>query len=70
MPKIDRKARRRKRELARELRQRSTPEESRLWKELRTNKLDGTHFRHQHGIGGFIVDFYCAQAKLVGGVRG
>jgi very-short-patch-repair endonuclease len=34
-----------------------------LWSLLRRNGL-GLHFRRQHGIGPFILDFYCASAKL------
>ena len=41
-----------------------TPAEKILWQELRANKL-GIHFRRQHIIAGFIVDFYCHKAALV-----
>ena len=54
-----------KRERARRLRQQSTPADSLLWQELRTNELAGLHFRRQHLIEGFIVDFYCFAAGLV-----
>lgn len=50
---------------ARELRQPQTPAEEKLWYWLRDSQLDGLKFRRQHPIGRFIVDFYCAQEKLV-----
>jgi very-short-patch-repair endonuclease len=49
---------------ARELRQSMTPAERKLWLRLRSAQL-GAHFRKQHAVGRFIVDFYCASAKLV-----
>ena len=50
---------------ARELRQPQTPAEQKLWAVLRGNNLNGLKFRRQHPIGRFIVDFYCAEVKLV-----
>jgi very-short-patch-repair endonuclease len=50
---------------AKELRRRMTAEERRLWEHLRTNRLDGFHFRRQQVIDGFIVDFYCHAAGLM-----
>jgi len=49
---------------AEELRQDMTPAEKILWGQLRTNRLDGLHFRRQQVIAGFIVDFYCHAAGL------
>jgi very-short-patch-repair endonuclease len=49
---------------AKALRRRMTPEERTLWHRLRTNKLDGLHFRRQHAIEGYVVDFYCSAAQL------
>ncbi len=46
------------------LRKSSTPEEIILWHELRNNKL-GARFRRQHGIGRYILDFYCFKARLI-----
>ncbi len=40
-----------------------TSEEELLWQELRGNKT-GSHFRRQHIIGHFIVDFVCLKKKL------
>lgn len=49
---------------ARELRKEMTPAERLLWQVLRGNALDGAYFRRQHAVGSFILDFYCAKAKL------
>ena len=48
---------------ARELRQPQTIAEETLWRHLRDRKLD-YKFRRQHPIDNFIIDFYCAKAKL------
>lgn len=48
---------------ARELRQPQTPAEATLWRHLRNRNL-GYKFRRQHPIDRFIIDFYCAKAKL------
>jgi very-short-patch-repair endonuclease len=42
-----------------------TFEERTLWRAIRNNALSGLHFRRQQVIAGFIVDFYCACARLV-----
>jgi very-short-patch-repair endonuclease len=55
---------------AKELRHSMTPAEKLLWEKLRANRLEGFHFRRQQVIEGFIVDFYCHQAKLVVEVDG
>jgi len=61
-------------QIARELRQRMTPSEEILWKELRNRKLGGYKFRRQHPIvyerildkdHFFVADFYCAEKKFV-----
>ena len=39
------------------------PEEV-LWQRIRRKQL-GVKFRRQHGIGRYIVDFYCAELNLV-----
>ena len=39
--------------------------ERRWWTRIRHGRLDGAHFRRQHAVGRFIVDFFCAEAKLV-----
>src|SRR3989338_525180 len=52
------------RDRRRELRQKSTRAEEKLWFELRNNKL-GVKFKRQHSIGGYILDFYCSEKKLI-----
>jgi very-short-patch-repair endonuclease len=52
------------REHRKELRKNQTPEEGKLWWYLRRDQL-GVKFRRQHSIGGYIVDFYCSDRKLV-----
>ena len=49
---------------ARELRRAMTPAEKKLWQHIRYNQL-GVEFRQQHAVGPYIVDFFCAKAKLV-----
>ena len=49
---------------ARELRQPQTPAEATLWRHLRNRNLK-YKFRRQHPIHRFIIDFYCAEAKLL-----
>lgn len=51
--------------IAREMRSKPTEAENVLWKRLRNHQLPGMKFRRQHNIERFIVDFYCAKAKLV-----
>jgi very-short-patch-repair endonuclease len=50
-------------ERAREMRHPQTPAEAALWHVLRNHNLK-YKFRRQHPIDHFIIDFYCAQAKL------
>ncbi|MBI1741909.1 endonuclease domain-containing protein [Candidatus Acetothermia bacterium] len=50
---------------ARQLRQEMTSAEQKLWRHLRLGQFRGTHFRRQHAVGRFIVDFFCPKAKLV-----
>jgi len=52
------------RQFARELRQPQTPAETTLWNLLRNRNLK-YKFRRQHPIDFFIIDFYCAEAKLL-----
>jgi very-short-patch-repair endonuclease len=52
------------RKFARELRQPQTPAEATLWRHLRNRNLE-YKFRRQHPIESFMVDFYCAEAKLL-----
>ncbi|RRR65921.1 MAG: endonuclease domain-containing protein [Candidatus Viridilinea halotolerans] len=55
---------------ARQLRQTQTLAESQLWEQLRGRRLDGWKFRRQHPVDRFIVDFYCAEQRLVVEVDG
>lgn len=57
-------------ERARDLRRRMTPPETRLWVCLRGKRLAGLKFRRQHPIGPYILDFYCAAARLAVEVDG
>lgn len=50
---------------ARKLRKSQTGEEVILWRYLQNRDLFGVKFRRQHSIGGFIVDFYSREAKIV-----
>ncbi|MBA3414550.1 MAG: DUF559 domain-containing protein [Chloroflexia bacterium] len=58
---------------ARDLRQRQTAAEERLWQAIRDRRLGGVKFRRQHPVGRFVLDF-CAPAlrltvELDGGVH-
>ena len=55
---------------AREFRRHMTPPEIRLWTCLRGKRLRGLKFRRQHPIGPFVLDFYCAEAKVAVEVDG
>lgn len=50
---------------AKENRRHLTPCESLLWNYLRRTSSCGYHFRRQHIIGDYIVDFACVEKKLV-----
>jgi very-short-patch-repair endonuclease len=50
---------------ARTLRRTSTDAERALWRLLRDRQLPGAKFRRQHQIGPFVVDFFCAEHRLV-----
>jgi very-short-patch-repair endonuclease len=51
-------------ERARRLRQSLTGPEVGLWVCLRRRQLGGFRFRRQHPVGPYILDFYCAEARL------
>jgi very-short-patch-repair endonuclease len=48
----------------RELRKNSTDAERALWRLLRSEGFEAWKFRRQHQFGPFILDFFCARAKL------
>ena len=50
---------------ARQLRRQPTDAERLLWSRLRNRAVDGAKFRRQTPLGPFIVDFFCAEARLV-----
>ena len=52
-------------ERARELRRHPTSAERSAWELLRDRRILDLKFRRQHAIGRFIVDFYCADLRLV-----
>ena len=51
-------------QIARQLRRNQTEAEKQLWRELRGRRFAGFKFRRQHLAGDYILDFYCADAKL------
>ena len=50
--------------LSRKLRREMTLPEVMLWQELR-KRPSGFKFRRQHPAGVYVIDFFCAEAKLV-----
>jgi len=52
-------------EVAQQLRVNQTEAEARLWHELRAHQVNGVHFRRQHPIDHYIVDFCAPSKKLV-----
>jgi very-short-patch-repair endonuclease len=49
----------------REMRHDPTEAEAKLWSQLRAHRANGIHFRRQHPIGPYIVDFCAVQPKLI-----
>ncbi len=49
---------------ARRLRRSLSPPEARLWSRLRVRTPGMPAFRRQHPIGPYVLDFYCAKARL------
>ncbi len=50
--------------LRQKLRNTLAPAEIILWSHLQGRKFHNLKFRRQHGIGPYIVDFYCPEIKL------
>jgi len=50
--------------LRRQLRNSATPAEATLWRRLKNSGADGYKFRRQHGIGPYVLDFYCPLLRL------
>ena len=57
-------------ETARHLRRNLSPPEARLWSRLRARLRGAPAFRRQHPIGPYVIDFYCAKARLAVEVDG
>lgn len=53
------------RDTRKELRNNPTPAEAAFWELVKNKKIDGRKFRRQVSIENYIVDFYCAEEKLV-----
>jgi len=49
---------------AREMRHVAPDAEMRIWSRLRGRRLNGWKFRRQYPACGFILDFYCVEARL------
>ncbi len=50
---------------SRELRHNQTEAEQKLWSALRAHQTEAVHFRRQHAIGNYIVDFCSPRHKLI-----
>jgi very-short-patch-repair endonuclease len=50
---------------AKELHRNMSPAEAKLWKHLRAHQMADIHFRNQHAIGNYIVDFCAPRKKLI-----
>jgi very-short-patch-repair endonuclease len=60
----------RTKEKRRYLRNNMTKAEIKLWSALKGRQLLGCKFRRQHGIGDYVVDFYCPALNLAVEVDG
>ena len=49
---------------AKKMRAKMTPAEELLWAAIKNKQLDGLKFRRQHPISRYVLDFFCARAKL------
>ena len=58
------------RDFAKSLRRRLTLPEGLLWRAIKGRKLAGLHFRKQHPVGPYVLDFYSDAAKLAVEVDG
>lgn len=50
---------------AKQLHRNMTPAEVKLWARLRAHRLEGVHFRNQHAIGNYVVDFCQPRKKII-----
>jgi len=58
-----------KKTLRQKLRRNATPAEKLLWQSLK-NSGAGAKFRRQHGVGPYVLDFYCPEHKLAIEIEG
>jgi len=58
-----------KKSLRQKLRRKATPAEKLLWKSFRKSGV-GAKFRRQHGVGPYVLDFYCPEHKLAIEIQG
>lgn len=56
--------------VARRLREKPAPAEELLWMPLRNRRLGGLKFVRQHPFNRYVVDFCCAELKLVIKIEG
>ena len=54
-----------RRSIRKNLRNKLTFYEIILWSKLKNRQINNRKFRRQHGIGNYIVDFFCPELKLV-----
>jgi very-short-patch-repair endonuclease len=50
---------------AKRLHRNMSPAEAKLWQHLRAHRMGDVHYRNQHAIGNYIVDFCAPRKKLV-----
>ena len=50
---------------AKKLHRNMTPAEHKLWSVLRAHQVENVHFRNQHAVGNYIVDFCSPRKKLI-----
>jgi very-short-patch-repair endonuclease len=50
---------------AKQLHRNMSPAEEKLWQHLRAHRMGDVHFRNQHAIGNYIVDFCAPRRKLI-----
>ncbi len=48
----------------RTLRNHATAAEAVLWRRLKGGQVNGMKFRRQHGMGAYVMDFYCPEYRL------
>ena len=58
-----------KKTLRQKLRHIATPAEKALWRSLKKSGV-GAKFRRQHGVGPYVLDFYCPEHKLAIEIQG